>query len=86
MQPSTSFRFFKNATVIVQNALEGRQDLVFHCMSADNDLGVKNLRFRELTSLKERCSIVPLHGQVPRTSLKFTTQKGITALVIYAVG
>jgi len=44
MQPSTS-NILEKTTVIVRNSLEGRQDLVLHCMSKDNDLGMQHLRF-----------------------------------------
>jgi len=47
MQPSTSSPFSREATVIVKNDLGGGKDLVFHCMSADNDLGVKDLHSNE---------------------------------------
>ncbi|ESW04664.1 hypothetical protein PHAVU_011G114700 [Phaseolus vulgaris] len=43
VQPSTSISFGPDArvTVIVENELQGGQDLLMHCVSADNDLGVK---------------------------------------------
>ncbi|KAK7342362.1 hypothetical protein VNO80_25312 [Phaseolus coccineus] len=43
IQPSTSLSLDPEKTVVVENGLEGGQDLFFHCKSSDSDLGVQQL-------------------------------------------
>ncbi|CAJ1978878.1 unnamed protein product [Sphenostylis stenocarpa] len=44
MQPSSSVVIWPKTTVIVTNNLEDGQDLLLHCQSADDDLGMQHLR------------------------------------------
>lgn len=44
---SRCFPVESKTTVIVKNGLEGREELLFHCKSADNDLGVQDLHYNE---------------------------------------
>ena len=41
VQPSTSISFGPKITVVVQNGLQGGRDMLLHCESADDDLGVQ---------------------------------------------